>query len=70
MTKELKHALKRIKEASQDTRISYRAGAQNDKIGIMKIGVQSSRNKRMTEHHDIFSDRKPEYHQDLVKIDF
>lgn len=56
--------------ASPDARILYRAGAQNDEIGIVEIDVQSARNKRMTGHNNIFADRKPEYYQDLVKTDF
>ena len=53
-----------------DTRILYRADAQNDEIGIVEIDVRTARNKRVNEHNNIFADRKPEYYQDLVKTNF
>ena len=53
-----------------DTRILYRADAQNDEIGIVEIDVRTARNKRLNEHNNIFTDRKPEYYQDLVKTNF
>jgi len=56
--------------ASPDGRILYRAGVQNDEIGIVEIDVQIARNKRVNEHNDIFADRKPEYYQDLIKTNF
>jgi predicted amidohydrolase len=52
-----------------DAKILYRAGAQNDEIGIVEIDVQTARNKRINEHNNIFADRKSGYYQDLVKTD-
>jgi len=55
---------------SPDTRILYRAGVQNDEIGIVKIDVEKARNKKMTRRNNIFADRKPEHYLDLIKTDF
>jgi predicted amidohydrolase len=52
---------------SPDAKILYRAGDKDDEIGIVDIDVQKARNKRITEHNNIFDDRRTEYYQDLVK---
>jgi predicted amidohydrolase len=53
-----------------DARILYRAGAQNDEIGIVDIDVRTARNKRINEHNNMFADRRIDCYQDLVKTDF
>jgi predicted amidohydrolase len=53
---------------SPDAKMLYQAGEKDDEIGIVDIDIQKARNKRINEYNDILNDRRPEYYQDLVKI--
>ena len=51
---------------SPDTRILYRAGEENDEVGVAEIDVQKARNKKINKYNDIFADRRVEFYQDIV----
>lgn len=52
---------------SPDARILYRADPERDEVGIVEIDVSKARNKRLNKYNDLFTDRRLEFYQDLIK---
>jgi predicted amidohydrolase len=53
---------------SPDARVLCRASEENDETGIVEIDVSLARNKRINKYNDLFSDRRVEYYNELIKL--